>query len=147
MHSRFLRSLMLLFVLSVLAACGISTTTASTSASTTASTTASTSVSTSASTVATTASSTTTALGTTAVLTTLRQFTLVELAAYNGDGGTTAYIAVNGVVYDVTNVSDWTNGWHKGVHLAGTDATAAFADSPHSASFLNQLDIVGTLVD
>ncbi len=75
----------------------------------------------------------------------LRVFTLTELAAYNGDNGATAYIAVNGIVYDVTNADEWSNGWHKGMHLAGTDATAAFADSPHSTSILNTLPIVGTL--
>ncbi|OHE40814.1 MAG: hypothetical protein A2Y16_07120 [Tenericutes bacterium GWF2_57_13] len=80
-------------------------------------------------------------------MTTLRQFTLAQLAVYNGNNGSTAYIAVNGVVYDVTGVDEWDNGWHKGMHLAGTDATAAFGDSPHSLSFLNQLDIVGTLLN
>ncbi|HAK05124.1 MAG TPA: hypothetical protein DCM23_00270 [Firmicutes bacterium] len=75
----------------------------------------------------------------------LRVFTLAELAAYNGDNGATAYIAVNGIVYDVTNADEWSNGWHKGMHLAGTDATAAFADSPHSTSILSSLPIVGTL--
>ncbi len=76
----------------------------------------------------------------------LREFTLAELAAYNGDNGADAYIAVNGTVYDVTNVAEWSNGWHKGMHLAGTDCTAAFADSPHSLAFLNSLSVVGTLV-
>ncbi len=76
----------------------------------------------------------------------LREFTLTELATYNGDNGSLAYIAVNGTVYDVTNVAEWSNGWHKGMHLAGTDCTAAFADSPHSLSFLNSLTVVGTLV-
>jgi len=66
---------------------------------------------------------------------------------FDGHSGTTAYIAVNGIVYDVTDVAEWTNGWHKGMHLAGTDATAAFADSSHSSAFLGQLEIVGTLLD
>lgn len=74
-----------------------------------------------------------------------RVFTLVELAQYNGDNGTDAYIAVSGTVYDVTNADGWTNGWHKGQHLAGTDATAAFADSPHSESILNGLPVMGVL--
>ena len=39
----------------------------------------------------------------------------------------------------------WDNGWHKGMHLAGTDATAAFAGSPHSQSILNSFPIVGIL--
>ncbi len=76
----------------------------------------------------------------------LREFTLTELAQYNGDNGSPAYIAVSGTVYDVTNASEWDNGWHKGMHLAGTDCTAAFADSPHTASILSSLPIVGTLV-
>jgi len=74
-----------------------------------------------------------------------RVFTLEELAQYNGDNGSDAYVAVNGVVYDVTNASDWENGWHKDMHLAGTDATAVFADSPHSEAFLASLPIVGTM--
>jgi len=120
---------LLALVALTLTACGISTTAATTAPVTTAATTV------------------TTASTTAALTTTQRVFTAQDLAQYDGDGGTTAYIAVNGIVYDVTGVDEWTNGWHKGVHLAGTDATAAFADSPHSASFLNQLDVVGTLAD
>ena len=77
----------------------------------------------------------------------LRQFTLSELAQYNGDNGGLAYVAVNGIVYDVTDAAEWENGWHKGLHLAGTDATAVFATSPHSQTLLDTLPIVGTLVD
>jgi predicted heme/steroid binding protein len=77
----------------------------------------------------------------------LRQFTLSELAQYNGDNGGLAYVAVNGIVYDVTDADGWENGWHQGLHLAGTDATAVFATSPHSQSLLDELPIVGTLVD
>jgi predicted heme/steroid binding protein len=89
------------------------------------------------------ATTTTTDAGTT--LTDLRVFTLAELATYNGNNGSTAYIAVDGTVYDVTNVAEWSNGWHKGMHLAGTNCTSVFNGSPHSASFLSQLTIVGTL--
>jgi predicted heme/steroid binding protein len=77
----------------------------------------------------------------------LQQFTLSELAQYNGDEGGLAYVAVNGIVYDVTDADGWENGWHQGLHLAGTDATAVFATSPHSQSLLDELPIVGTLVD
>lgn len=73
-------------------------------------------------------------------------FTLEELAQYNGQNGAKAYIAVSGVVYDVTNADGWTNGSHQGMLLAGTDATAVFATSPHSAATLNELPKVGTLV-
>jgi len=70
-------------------------------------------------------------------------FTLSELAQYDGSNGSTAYIAVNGTVYDVTNV--FVDGVHQGLHLGGTDATSAFASSPHSMSLLDTLPVVGTL--
>jgi len=118
-------------------ACDTSSTTTTASGSTTSTTTVST-------TSGLTSSTTTTSTVTT---TTSRVFTLTELAEYDGTGGTTAYIAVNGIVYDVTDVADWNDGWHKGMHLAGTECTAVFDDSPHSLSFLNQLTIVGTLAN
>ncbi len=70
-------------------------------------------------------------------------FTLEQLAQYNGDNGSTAYIAVDGVVYDVTD--EFTNGTHQGIKIGGTDATAIFASSPHSATLLSTLPVVGTL--
>jgi predicted heme/steroid binding protein len=74
---------------------------------------------------------------------TLPVFTLTELAAFTGANGSTAYIAVNGVVYNVTNV--FVDGMHQGMQLGGTDATAIFATSPHSASLLSSLSVVGSL--
>ena len=73
-------------------------------------------------------------------------FTLAELAEFDGQNGAKAYIAVDGIVYDVTDADNWDNGYHNGVLLAGTDATAAFESSPHSASLLEELPEVGTLV-
>lgn len=138
MKSKIL-SIMTLIILSfALAACDGQTSTTSPISSTTPAVTA---------TSTTTSTSTTTTSTSTTQSVTLRSFTLAELAVFDGHSGTTAYIAVNGIVYDVTDVAEWTNGWHKGMHLAGTDATAAFADSPHSSAFLGQLEIVGTLLD
>lgn len=70
-------------------------------------------------------------------------FTLEELSQYTGANGSTAYIAVDGIIYDVTNAFD--NGTHQGMQIAGTDATAVFASSPHTAALLSTLPIVGTL--
>jgi len=97
--------------------------------------------------VTTTGVVTTTSTSTTSVITTQRVFTLQELATYNGDSGSLAYMAVNGVVYNVTHVSGWSNGWHQGLHLAGTDATVAFASSPHPNSYLDSLPVVGVLAN
>ena len=72
------------------------------------------------------------------------QLTLAELSAYNGKDGNMAYIAVDGNIYDVTN--EWNNGEHNGV-MAGTDATTAIIGAPHGVSILENLEIVGELVE
>lgn len=74
----------------------------------------------------------------------LKVFTLNELSQYTGLNGKPAYIAIGGTVYDVTNVLGWRNGNHQG-YQAGQDLTSAFASSPHSASLLNTLTVVGKL--
>lgn len=75
-----------------------------------------------------------------------KTFTLDELKNFNGQNGQPAYVAVNGTVYDVTNVSAWQGGKHHGV-TAGTDATAAIAHSPHKESVLGKLKVVGKLAE
>ena len=72
-------------------------------------------------------------------------FTLDELAQYDGKNGNDAYVAVDGIVYDVTNAAKWQNGNHYGVQ-AGTDCTTAISRSPHGSSVLDGLPIVGALV-
>jgi len=67
-------------------------------------------------------------------------FTVTELAKYNGQNGTAAYIAVDGTVYDVSTL--FINGQHHGCR-AGTDATAEFYDE-HSKSILKGYPVVGT---
>ena len=47
-------------------------------------------------------------------------FTLEELAEFNGKNGEKAYVAINGVVYDVSNILEWKNGSHYGMQ-AGKD--------------------------
>lgn len=62
-----------------------------------------------------------------------------ELAAATGRGGKPAYVAVNGVVYDVTNHRGWSLGTHFGL-AAGRDLTTEF-NSCHAG----QQWILGTL--
>jgi predicted heme/steroid binding protein len=71
-------------------------------------------------------------------------FTADELAKYDGKNGNPAYIAVDGVVYDVTNVSEWKNGLHNGRFQAGKDYTEEIMKSPHGKAKLNGVPVVGT---
>lgn len=71
-------------------------------------------------------------------------FTLDELSQYNGKDGQPAYVAYNGVVYDVSNHPTWTGGSHYG-KTAGTDLTNEISRSPHGDSVIANLPVVGTL--
>ena len=42
-------------------------------------------------------------------------FTVEELAKYNGKNGAKAYVAVGGIIYDVTVISKWSGGNHYGI--------------------------------
>lgn len=72
------------------------------------------------------------------------ELTLEELAAYDGKNGNPAYVAVDGVIYDVTNAKGWNNGTHEG-YAAGQDLTDAIKTAPHGESVLKDLPVVGTL--
>lgn len=70
-------------------------------------------------------------------------FTEETLAQFNGQDGNPAYVAVDGVVYDMTNIGAWEGGVHNGVS-AGTDATEVFSgESPHEAELLETLPVAG----
>lgn len=78
----------------------------------------------------------------------MRTFTLEELSQYNGKDGQPAYVAVDGVVYDVTNVEAWKDGEHKNGLTAGNELTEEITNqSPHGIKVLEGLPIVGELVE
>lgn len=74
-------------------------------------------------------------------------FSLDELSTYNGEDGTTAYVAIDGIVYDVTDVPAWADGKHKQGLTAGKNHTDAILDSPHGKGVLDDLPKVGTLAE
>ena len=71
-------------------------------------------------------------------------FTLEELAEYTGKDGKPAYIAVNGVVYDITYEATWAASTHFGL-TAGKDLTAQFNSCHGAQGILDKLKRVGTL--
>jgi predicted heme/steroid binding protein len=62
-----------------------------------------------------------------------RTFTERELQQFDGTRGKPAYIAYDGVVYDVSASSLWRGGLHKDLHYAGTDLTRTLRKAPHTA--------------
>lgn len=73
--------------------------------------------------------------------------TMSELKKYNGQNGKPAYIAVEGVVYDVSSSPLWKGGNHKG-YEAGNDLTQEIMESsPHGAGVMKKFPIVGKLID
>lgn len=73
--------------------------------------------------------------------------TLEELKQYDGQEGRPAYVAVDGIIYDVTNVKAWSGGKHHG-NQAGQDLTDVIKNkSPHGVKNLENVPIVGRLVE
>lgn len=75
----------------------------------------------------------------------LPSMTLEELAAFDGQDGNPAYIAIDGLVYDVTKVREWAGGMHADAFTAGQDHTDALAGAPHTATKLNLAPVVAKI--
>lgn len=71
----------------------------------------------------------------------LKTFTVAELAQYNGQNGQPAYVAVDGLVYDLSVV--FRGGWHA-THFAGRDLTNEFY-SRHAKNVLLKYPSIGRL--
>ncbi|TXI93800.1 MAG: hypothetical protein E6Q33_02215 [Neisseriales bacterium] len=63
------------------------------------------------------------------------------LKNYDGKDGHKAYVALNGYVYDVSNVSAWKGGKHYKGMVAGTDLTSHIDESPHGPNVVKQLKL------
>jgi predicted heme/steroid binding protein len=77
-------------------------------------------------------------------------FTLDELATFTGQNGKPAYVAVDGVVYNVTDSSYWKAGKHSTCNLgamAGQDLSDLIKQAPaRMRSDLQRMPVVGSLV-
>ncbi|WP_225047845.1 cytochrome b5 domain-containing protein [Lacticaseibacillus kribbianus] len=72
-------------------------------------------------------------------------FTKETLAKYNGVDDPKKYVAIDGVVYDLTNVPAWAGENHHGNH-AGQDLSDVIVHAPHGKSVLAKLPVVGKYV-
>ena len=72
------------------------------------------------------------------------EFKLSELSNFNGTGGKPAYVAVNGVVYDVSNEATWAGASHFGL-IAGKDLSDQFNSCHGMTEVLSKLTKVGVL--
>jgi predicted heme/steroid binding protein len=77
-----------------------------------------------------------------------RDFTVAELAAFDGKNGNQCYVAVDKTVYLIEGKALWQEGEHRpsnGQAMCGKDLTAVIAKAPHGRSKLAQLTVVGQL--
>ena len=70
-----------------------------------------------------------------------------ELATHNGQDGQSAYVAVSGTIYDVSESDYWREGNHVDAHQAGQDLTVELKSAPHVRSVIERFPVVGKLVE
>jgi len=68
------------------------------------------------------------------------------LCQFDGKDGRPAYVAYQGIVYDVTKSSLWKNGSHVTKHAAGSDLTDLLTTAPHGEDKILAMPRVGTLL-
>lgn len=74
-------------------------------------------------------------------------FSLEDLANYDGKQNEYAYVAVDGLIYDVSGDRKWRDGEHYDGMTAGKDLSTFISASPHGASILDEYTVIGKLVD
>lgn len=74
----------------------------------------------------------------------MRIYTKSQLALRNGQDKEEIWVAMNGLIYDVSASRLWKNGKHY-EHWAGQDLTKELADAPHTDKVFEKFDVVGHL--
>ena len=74
------------------------------------------------------------------------QLSRSKLKGFDGKEGRPAYIAYDGMVYDVSASRMWREGIHMGSHTAGMDLTASLENAPHGEDVFSRYPHVGVLV-
>jgi mannose-6-phosphate isomerase-like protein (cupin superfamily)/predicted heme/steroid binding protein len=73
------------------------------------------------------------------------KFTLSELAEFDGTMGKPAYVAINGIVYDVSNSERWRDAMYRGL-IAGKDLTHQHRNYRGLSKRLDRLPKIGILI-
>ena len=73
-----------------------------------------------------------------------KEFTATELSKYDGKNGNPAYVAVDGIVYDVSLSPAWGGGTHFGLY-SGKDLTTQFKSCHNMMDLLSKLPKVGRM--
>lgn len=71
-------------------------------------------------------------------------YTKSQLALRNGQDKPQIWVALKGIIYDVTESRLWRNGKHY-EHWAGQDLTEELADAPHTETVFEKFKVVGRL--
>jgi predicted heme/steroid binding protein len=75
----------------------------------------------------------------------LPEYSKSYLALRNGQDKPEIWVALDGLIYDVTESRLWKNGKHY-EHWAGQDLTEELKDAPHSEKVFEKFRVVGLLV-
>ena len=75
----------------------------------------------------------------------LPEYSKSYLALRNGQDKPEIWVALDGLIYDVTESRLWKNGKHY-EHWAGQDLTQELKDAPHSEKVFEKFRVVGLLV-
>jgi predicted heme/steroid binding protein len=78
-------------------------------------------------------------------VTELPAYTRAQLALRNGQDKPQIWVALNGIIYDVTISRLWRNGKHY-EHWAGQDLTDELKDAPHTEKVFDKFIPVGRLI-
>ncbi|MFZ3072757.1 MAG: cytochrome b5 domain-containing protein [Thermodesulfobacteriota bacterium] len=78
---------------------------------------------------------------------TMKKFTVSELKKFDGaTPGKPIYFAFKGKVYDATNSPLFADGMHF-EHPAGCDLTEYVEESPHGEEVMEELPLIGDLIE
>ena len=76
----------------------------------------------------------------------MRNYTPAQLSLRNGQDREEVWVAVNGVIYDVTSSQKWMTGLHYD-HWAGQELSEELKEAPHLPDVLKKFKVVGKLIE